>query len=64
MTDEVLREVYKVGYTNSNIIIIEDKESAIQLSEDERAMTLLDLFDDYIKDYAKLVGHATPSQQR
>ena len=35
-TDEVLREVYKDGYTDSNIIIIEDKESAIQLSEEER----------------------------
>ena len=35
-TDEVLREVYKDGYTYSNIIIIEDKESAIQLSEEER----------------------------
>ena len=35
-TDEVLREVYKDGYTNSNIIIIEDKESAIKLSEEER----------------------------
>ena len=35
-TDEVLKEVYKDGYTDSNIIIIEDKESAIQLSEEER----------------------------
>ena len=35
-TDEVLREVYKDGYTDSNIIIIEDKESAIKLSEEER----------------------------
>lgn len=35
-TDEVLREVYKDGYTNRNIIIIEDTESAIQLSEEER----------------------------
>ena len=26
------------------------------ISKDERAMTLLDLFDDYIKDYSKLVG--------
>ena len=26
------------------------------ISKDEKAMTLLDLFDDYIKDYAKLVG--------
>lgn len=35
-TDEVLREVYKDGYTKRNIIIIEDTESAIQLSEEER----------------------------
>ena len=39
-TDEVLREVYKDGYTDSNIIIIEDKESAIQLSEEESWMWL------------------------
>ena len=26
------------------------------ISKDEKAMTLLDLFDDYIKDYSKLVG--------
>lgn len=35
-TDEVLREVHKDGFTDSNIIIIEDKESAIKLSEEER----------------------------
>ena len=35
-TDEVLRGVYKDGYTDSNIIIIEDTESAIKLSEEER----------------------------
>ena len=35
-TDEVLREVYKDGYTDFNIIIIEDKESAFQLSEEKR----------------------------
>ena len=29
------------------------------ISKDEKAMTLLDLFDDYIKDYSKLVGHTT-----
>ena len=29
------------------------------ISKDERAMSVLDLFDDYIKDYAKLVGHTT-----
>ena len=26
------------------------------ISKDERSMTLIELFDDYIKDYAKLVG--------
>lgn len=35
-TNEVLREVYKDGYRERNIIIIEDKESAIKLSEEER----------------------------
>lgn len=35
-TDEVLKEVYSDGYKNSDIIIIEDKESAIKLSEEER----------------------------
>ena len=35
-TDEVLREVYKDGYSDKNIIIIEDTESAIKLSEEER----------------------------
>ena len=35
-TDEVLRAVYKDGYTDKNIIIIEDTESAIKLSEEER----------------------------
>ena len=35
-TNEVLREVYKDGYTDKNIIIIEDTESAIKLSEEER----------------------------
>ena len=29
------------------------------ISKDEKSMTLLDLFDDYIKNYAKLVGHTT-----
>ena len=29
------------------------------ISKDEKSMTLLELFDDYIKDYAKLVGHTT-----
>ena len=31
-TEEILREVHKDGYTDSNIIIIEDVESAIKLS--------------------------------
>lgn len=35
-TNEVLREVYKDGYREKNIIIIEDVESAIKLSEEER----------------------------
>ena len=35
-TDEVLREVHKDGFSDDNIIIIEDKESAIKLSEEER----------------------------
>ena len=35
-TEEVLKEVYKDGYGDKDIIIIEDKESAIKLSEEER----------------------------
>ena len=35
-TEAVLKEVRKDGYTDDNIIIIEDKESAIKLSEEER----------------------------
>ena len=35
-TEEVLKEVYKDGYDDKDIIIIEDKESAIKLSEEER----------------------------
>ena len=35
-TEEVLKEVYKDGYKDKDIIIIEDKESAIKLSEEER----------------------------
>lgn len=35
-TETVLKEVKKDGYTDDNIIIIEDKESAIKLSEEER----------------------------
>lgn len=29
------------------------------ISKDEKSMTLLELFDDYIKEYTKLVGHTT-----
>ena len=35
-TNEVLREVYKDGYKEKSIIVIEDVESAIKLSEEER----------------------------
>ena len=35
-TDEGLREVHKDGFSDDNIIIIEVKESAIKLSEEER----------------------------
>jgi DNA invertase Pin-like site-specific DNA recombinase len=35
-TDEVLREARKDGYTDRGIIIIENIESAIKLSEEER----------------------------
>lgn len=35
-TEAVLKEVRNDGYKDSNIIIIEDKESAIKLSEEER----------------------------
>lgn len=35
-TEAVLKEVKKDGYKDENIIIIEDKESAIKLSEEER----------------------------
>lgn len=35
-TEAVLKEVRRDGYTDDNIIIIEDKESAIKLSEEER----------------------------
>ena len=31
-----MREVHKDGYTDKDIIIIEDKESAINLTEEER----------------------------
>lgn len=35
-TDELINAAHKDGYTDGNIIIIEDKESAIKLSEEER----------------------------
>lgn len=35
-TDELITAAHKDGYTDDNIIIIEDKESAIKLSEEER----------------------------
>lgn len=35
-TDEIIKEVHKDGFKDENIIIIEDKESAIKLSEEER----------------------------
>ena len=35
-TDEVLKTVRNDGFKDNNIIIIEDKESAIKLSEEER----------------------------
>jgi len=35
-TDELIAAAHKDGYSDDNIIIIEDKESAIKLSEEER----------------------------
>lgn len=35
-TEEIMREVYKDGYTDRDIIIIENVESGIKLSEEER----------------------------
>lgn len=35
-TDELINAAHKDGFTDENIIIIEDKESAIKLSEEER----------------------------
>ena len=35
-TEEILREVYKDGFKEEEVILIEDKESAIKLSEEER----------------------------
>ena len=47
-TEAVLKEVRKDGYTDDNIIIIEDKESAIKLSEEER--NGLNRMKDYINN--------------
>lgn len=47
-TEAVLKEVRKDGYTDDNIIIIEDKESAIKLSEEER--NGLNKMKEYIKN--------------
>ena len=35
-TEKVKAEAIKDGFTESNIIILEDKESAVKLSEEER----------------------------
>ena len=35
-TDKVLDEIKKDGYKDTDIIVIEDKESAVLLSEEER----------------------------
>ena len=47
-TEAVLKEVRRDGYTDDNIIIIEDKESAIKLSEEER--NGLNKMKEYIKN--------------
>lgn len=47
-TETVLKEVRRDGYTDDNIIIIEDKESAIKLSEEER--NGLNKMKEYIKN--------------
>lgn len=47
-TEAVLKEVRKDGYSDDNIIIIEDKESAIKLSEEER--NGLNRMKEYIKN--------------
>lgn len=47
-TEAVLKEVKNDGYTDDNIIIIEDKESAIKLSEEER--NGLNKMKEYIKN--------------
>ena len=46
-TEDVLREAHKDGYSDRNIIIIENVESAIKLSEEERQG--LNKMKDYIK---------------
>lgn len=45
-TNELLKEVHKDGYSDNDIIIIEDKESGIKLSEEERHG--LNLMKEYI----------------
>ena len=46
-TEDVLREAHKDGYSARNIIIIENVESAIKLSEEERQG--LNKMKDHIK---------------
>lgn len=46
-TEEILREVYKDGFKEEEVILIEDKESAIKLSEEERRG--LNKLKDYIR---------------
>ena len=46
-TEDVLREAHKDGYSDRNIIIIENVESAIKLSEEERQG--LNKMKDHIK---------------
>ena len=48
-TDEVYAEAVKNGYNTSEIIVIEQKESAIKLDEEERIG--LNLLKDYINKY-------------
>ena len=46
-TEEILREVYKDGFKEEEVILIEDKESEIKLSEEEcRGLNKL---KDYIR---------------
>lgn len=46
-TEEILMEVYKDGFKEEEVILIEDKESAIKLSEEERRG--LNKLKDYIR---------------